>query len=81
MAFQRLGDLTTISDVDRWQNMMIKDLPKPPSAYPESYRWIGGDPLNGLVLNKAGKNSGVAQILKEAHLQRLDIKRKQRENE
>ena len=80
MAFQRLGDLTTFSDVDRWQNRMIEDLPKPPSAYPESYRWLGSDPLNGLALNKAGKNSGVAQILKEAQERRLAIKRKAKED-
>ena len=79
-ATQRLCDLTDLAAVDRWQNMMIKDLPKPPSDYPESYKWIGGDPSNGLVFNKAGKNSGVAQILKEAEKRKLAIKRKAKED-
>ena len=40
MAFQRLCDLTEIAAVDRRQNMIIQDLPKPPSDYPDSYKWV-----------------------------------------
>ena len=62
----KLEDLTDLSSVDRWQTVMLKDLPTPETSFPESYKWNDNDPKKGLALNAAGKNSAVALILKEA---------------
>ena len=75
----KLEDLTDLSSVDRWQAVMLKDLPTPETSFPESYKWNDNDPKKGLALNKAGKNSAVALILKEAQDRRKAIKRKAKE--
>ena len=75
----KLEDITDLSSVDRWQNRLLEDLPKPEAAFPLSYKWNDNDPKKGLYLNKAGQNSAVAQILKEAQDRRKAIKRKAKE--
>ena len=75
----KLEDLTDLSSVDRWQAVMLKDLPTPETSFPESYKWNDNDPKKGLALNAAGKNSAVALILKEAQDRRKAIKRKAKE--
>ena len=75
----KLEDLTDLSSVDRWQAVMLKDLPTPETSFPESYKWNDNDPKKGLAYNAAGKNSAVALILKEAQDRRKAIKRKAKE--
>ena len=82
MAIPNLNNLTDLSAVKRWEYMMIQDLPTPESDFPRFYKWVDNNPSSGvLALNRAGDNSGVAQILSEAKVRRLIIKRKQKEDE
>ena len=75
----KLENITDLSSVDQWMRRQLKDLPTPEIDFPESYKWNDNDPKKGLALNKAGKNSAVAQILKEAQDRRKAIKRKAKE--
>ena len=69
----KLENITDLSSVDQWMRRQLKDLPTPEIDFPESYKWNDNDPKKGLHLNKAGKNSAVAQILKEAQDRRKAI--------